>query len=239
MLTVFVGGLRLLPRQTSAAIGAGFGRVVGLFQRGRSACWADLGRRAAEFACAGQWISHVVIEPAAMVCFEAAQAQGKGVLIATAHLGNWELMAAALAQRIDFAAIAAAPKPSPLIRWLDQTRAALGVRTLTVGQAREAARRLAEGGVVAVFIDQRTRERSRPVMFMGRPAPTPLTFERLAALSGSPTLLVWTARVDGVHRIFAEQIQGLDDAMLKLEAAVRRFPTQWIWLHDRWGRGPE
>lgn len=232
---MFVGCLRILPRRLSAATGAGFGRLIGLFQRGRSACWADLGRRAAEFACARQWVEHVVIEPAAWACFEAAQAQGKGVLVATAHLGNWELMAAALAQRVDFAAIAAAPKPSPLIRWLDQTRAALGVRTLSTGQARTATRRLQAGGVVAVFIDQRTRERSRPVMFMGRPAPTPLTFERLAALSGAPTLLVWTARVDGVHRVFAEEIQGLDDAMAKLEGAVRAYPTQWIWLHDRWG----
>ena len=219
----------------SAAIGAGFGRLIGLFQRGRSACWADLGRRAAEFACAQKWVEHVVIEPAAWACFEAARAQGKGVLIATAHLGNWELMAAALARRTSFAAIAAAPKPSPLIRWLAQTRAALGVQTLTVGQAREAARQLQAGGVVALFIDQRTRERSRPVMFMGRPAPTPLTFERLTALSGSPTLLVWTARVEGVHRVFAEEIQGLEDAMGKLEHAVRAYPTQWIWLHDRWG----
>lgn len=232
-----MGGLRLLPRQLSAACGAGFGRIIGLFQPGHSACWADLGRRAAELACARKWVEHVVIDPTAWALFEAAQAQGKGVLVATAHLGNWELMAAALARRVDFAAIAAAPKPSPLIRWLAATRAALGVRTLTVGQARQAVARLQAGGVVAVFIDQRTRERSRPIMFMGRPAPTPLTFERLADLSGAPTLLAWTARSEGTHHIFAEEIQGLEDATAKLEIAIRAHPTQWIWLHDRWGDG--
>ena len=230
-----MGGLRLLPRQLSAACGAGFGRIIGLLQPGRGACWADLGRRAAEFACAIKWVEHVVIEPSAWALFEAARAQGKGALVATAHLGNWELMAAALARRVDFAAIAAAPKASPLIRWLDATRSALGVRTLSVGQAREAAARLRAGGVVAVFIDQRTRERSRPIMFMGRPAPTPLTFERLAAMSGAPTLLVWTARVDGIHRIFAEEVEGLEDATAILEGAIRAHPTQWVWLHDRWG----
>lgn len=224
-----------MPRRLSAACGAGFGRLVSFFQRGRGACWADLGRRAAEFACARKWLAAVVIEDDAWATFEAARAQGRGVLVATAHLGNWELMAAALAQRVDFAAIAAAPKDSPLIRWLAAERAALGVTTLTSGEARTAARRLREGGVVAVFIDQRTRERSRPVMFMGRPAPTPLTFERLAAATGAATVLVWTARIDGVHRVFAQAVAGLDDAMAALEAAVEAHPTQWIWLHDRWG----
>lgn len=144
-------------------------------------------------------------------------------------------MAAALAQHITFSAIAAGPKNSPLIRWLAAERAALGVRTLSIGQARTAVRRLQAGETVAVFIDQRTRERSRPIPFLGRPAPTPLTFERLAALSGAPTLLVWTARIDGVHRIFAAHIHSLEDAMQRLEVAVRAHPTQWIWLHDRWG----
>lgn len=178
---------------------------------------------------------HVIIEPSAWQAFEAAHAAGKGVLVATAHLGNWELMAAALAQRVRFSAIAAAPKPSPLIRWLATEREALGVRTLSVGQARTAVRRLAAGEAVAVFIDQHTRERSRMVPFLGRPAPTPLTFDRLAAMSGAPLLLVWTARIDGIHRIFAESVPDLEGAMARLEAAVRAHPTQWIWLHDRWG----
>lgn len=159
------------------------------------------------------------------------------MLVATAHLGNWELMAAALARRVTFSAIAAAPKNSPLIRWLARERAALGVRTLSVGQARTAVRRLHAGETVAVFIDQRTRERSRMVPFLGRPAPTPLTFDRLAALSSAPLLLVWTARIDGVHRIFAERVTDLEGAMHRLEVAVRAHPTQWIWLHDRWGDG--
>lgn len=179
----------------------------------------------------------MVIEASAWAAFEAAQAGGRGVLVATAHLGNWELMAAALARRVDFAAIAAAPKRSPLIRWLAAERAALGVTTLSVGDARAALRRLRSGGVVALFIDQRTRERSRPIPFLGRPAPTPITFERLAAASDAATLLVWTARVDGVHRIFARPVTDLDDATAHLEAAVRAHPTQWIWLHDRWGDG--
>ena len=224
-----------------------------------SACWADLGRRVVEFACAAKLAPAVEITTAAQERFAAAAAQNRGVLIATLHLGNWELMAAALsAHGIDFAAVGARPKHSPLHRLLGVTRARLGVTVLAPGGgARGAKARLNEGGTVALFIDQATGERSRPVRFFHAPAPTPTTFERLLELTGARPLLVWTARdADGVHRVHAEDIptpwnaEHPDDHAPKnltaegplnwltarAESLIRTYPTQWVWLHDRWRR---
>jgi len=209
------------------ALGSGLGRVIGwcaIGERARmarrlaaaleappstGACWSDLGRRFAEFACASRLVSQVEITATARTRFEVAAARGRGVLIATLHLGNWELMAAALsAQGVEFAAVGARARPSPLHRWLDAERAALGVTVLAPGGgARAGTSRLEGGGTMALFVDQATGERSRPIRFFHRPAPTPTTYERLLTLTGATPLLVWSARdPDGVHRIHAEDV---------------------------------
>ncbi len=266
--------MRRLPLRVSLLFGAGLGRLIGLCAYGEnarmavrlraaldtpptpSACWADLGRRFVEFACAEKVAPTVEITTTAQARFAAAAAQNKGVLIATLHLGNWELMAAALsAHGIDFAAVGARPKHSPLHRWLGLTRATLGVNVLSPGGgAREAKVRLGEGGTLALFIDQATGERARPVRFFHAPAPTPTTYERLLALSDACPLLVWTARdPDGVHRVHAEDIPAahrhrapggapvegpLDWLTGRAESLIRAYPTQWVWLHDRWRHHP-
>jgi KDO2-lipid IV(A) lauroyltransferase len=202
----------------------------------------------------------VEITPAAKAQFAMARARGRGVLVATLHLGNWELMAAALAtQGIDFTAVGARPKASPLHRWLTSTRSALGVVVLSPGGgARSAASHLGEGGTVAFFVDQSTGERSRSIQFFHHTAPTPTTYERLLQLTGATPLLVWTARdADGIHRVHAENlprdtetnlpnsgaghpsnppILPLDWLTARAETLIRTYPTQWIWLHRRWGK---
>ena len=280
--------LRVLPLRVSIALGSGLGRIIGwcaIGDRGRmarrmgaaleappsiGACWSDLGRRFAEFACAARLTPRVEITAAARARFEAAAGRGRGVLVATLHLGNWELMAAALsAQGVDFAAVGARARPSPLHRWLGVERAALGVTVLAPGGgARAGAARLKDGGTMALFVDQATGERSRPIPFFHQLASTPTTYERLLTLSGATPLLVWSARdPDGVHRVHAEDVpapsgvlddQGgavsttgaskaspprgargtgseLDWLTARSEALIRAYPTQWIWLHPRWG----
>ena len=172
------------------------------------------------------------------------------MLVATLHLGNWELLAATLcAHGIDFAAVGARPKSSPLHRWLNTTREALGVKVLAPGGgARTVGKRLADGGVAALFVDQSTRERSRPIAFFHEMAPTPTTYERLLKLTDAVPILVWTTRGgDGVHRIYAEDVPlfsasaesrtgeaPLNWITARAEDLIRAEPAQWVWIHDRW-----
>ncbi|MCB9527945.1 MAG: lysophospholipid acyltransferase family protein [Myxococcales bacterium] len=131
------------------------------------------------------------------------------------------------------------PTPRPLHRWLARRRAALGVTVHPPGGgARAIVDRLRRGEAAAIFIDQATRERGRPIGFFGRPAPTPTTFARLLALTGATPLWLWSVRgADGRHHIRVEPLPGDDPlgaATARLEAAVRAQPAQWVWLHDRW-----
>ncbi len=241
--------LRRLPLNLSLSLGAGFGRVCGFIDRRGSAhtrrnlarledapspgsCWADLGRRAAEFANARRMLERVdLVDPV-------PTEWPRGVVVATLHLGNWELLGAALAaEGLPVHSAAAAPKASPLHRWLDEERRALGVHTHPPGGGARAARSiLAEGGGFALFVDQATRERGRPVPFFGEAAHTPETVERLLALSCAELRLAWSRRdAEGRHRVHFEAIEPTLEALTaRAEALIRQHPEQWVWLHPRW-----
>ncbi len=255
-LRLLFGALRRLPVDRARRIGAGLGRLVGLLARGERRrmarrleralgeaappvgdCWASLGRRAVEFALADRMLDRVRVPPDAIARFEAARGAGRGVLLATAHLGNWELMAAALATR-GFAVhtVAARRRGGPLHAWLAAHRRRLGVVVHPPGGgARAVVSRLRRGEAVAIFVDQATGRRCRPIPFFGRPAPTPTAFERLIALTGATPLLIHALPDDGDgYRVAVEPAAGLDRLTARIEALVRRAPSEWVWLHDRW-----
>lgn len=249
---------RIVPRSWVRRIGESCGRALGLILVDTSRdlearlsdslptpptvpeLWTDLGRRAAEFLVADRFTDEVILAPDALEIYQQAIAQNRGVLVATAHLGHWELMAAALAERgFGFASIAARPKAGPLGVLLSRHREALNVKTLAPGRgARDAVRRLRKGESVGIFIDQTTSERSRAIPFMGRNAPTPLTFERLLELGDAVPVFIWNYR-DGSGRyvVHVEHVPQEDSLLWltrRVESLVRTHPTQWVWLHKRW-----
>jgi KDO2-lipid IV(A) lauroyltransferase len=202
------------------------------------ACWADLGRRFVAFA-RGE-ADRVRVPAEAEACLRAALAEGRGVLVCTAHFGHWELLAAALATRgIDAHSLAARASSGPLFAWLAAHRRRLGVTTHGPGSgARVFRARCRSGLATGIFIDQNTGEDGRFVEFFGRPAPTPRTAERLCRLTGAVPLLV-LAVPEGQGRWCLEvsplPVDGLlEAATSRLEAAIRRAPTAWVWQHARW-----
>ena len=241
----------MLPLGLAGALGAGLGRVVGpLFRRDAltmarqlavledppsvGACWADLGRRVAELANVRRLVGEVVVHGEALSEVE----RPNGVIVATAHLGHWELMAAALAARgHEVHTVAARPQRGPLFRWLAAERAALGVHTHPPGGgARELVRILRAGGAAAVFVDLATRERGREVPLFGRPTRMSSTVERLRELTGADVVFAWTHRENGVHHVHLEAVPEptLEALAQRVEAVVRAWPAQWVWLHERW-----
>ncbi|MEZ4463692.1 MAG: lysophospholipid acyltransferase family protein [bacterium] len=249
--------LRALPLSWALALGAGAGRALGLLARrdrarmatalalslpdppSVGACFADLGRRVAAWVNAARVLPTWRVSAEALATWEAARAEGRGVLVATAHLGNWELLGGALAAAgVPVVAVGARSQGGPLYRWLARERAALGLVVLGPGGGgQEARRRLQAGETVAFFVDQATRERSRTVEFFGRPAPVPQTLERLQAATGPPVLFVWSTPTPAARPstpracpITAPRTPPPPG----WEALIRAAPTRWVWLHDRW-----
>jgi KDO2-lipid IV(A) lauroyltransferase len=198
-------------------------------------------------------------------CAEAlrrAGALGRGIVVATAHTGNWDLSACAAARWL--AAEAKGPLRSRLhvvtkrLSWkaLDvywqRLRAEQGVILVeAAGAAAEVRRALTEGGTVALLVDQ-APERASGVAtfpFLGAPALHDLGPALLAARARCPILVILGHREpDGRHRlelcaqIAPDELRGGRGALTAttariaaaLEREVRARPEQWLWLHRRW-----
>lgn len=184
--------------------------------------------------------------------FREALARGRGVLLVTAHLGNWEVLVRA--------ATAAGRPVHVLTKRLHRGWAEAAWRALRRGGAsllhekgsgRAVLAALRRGEVVACVLDQHEPSASAHVgPFFGRPAATSTGLARLALATGAPVVPVFTWRApEGAHCVeFGALIEaeptaaGRDaavDAMTRrclsaIEAAVRAHPGQWLWIHRRW-----
>ncbi|MCC6750901.1 MAG: hypothetical protein IT371_24805 [Deltaproteobacteria bacterium] len=169
-------------------------------------------------------------------------AQGRGVILVTAHYGNWELMAAALARLAPLAVLARPSYDPRFTRLIDAERRRHGVRSLWIdgpAHLRGAVRTLRAGQVLGVLLDQPVDAGER-LPFLGRPALTSSIVGWLARLTGSPVVVGTVSAADRRGTITLESLpscapEELTRACLAtLERAIARDPAAWLWSLDRW-----
>jgi len=178
-----------------------------------------------------------------------AHEEGKGVLILTGHLGNWEAGSCFL-PRLGFSTAFLAKKiKNPYIDgFIRANREQGGAEMIDAKRgARRILKALGENKVVCVLLDQHHRDGIK-VDFFGQPAQTTTMLVQLAMKTGVPVLPAFTLRTDDnrYRTFFGEPVTFVpssDPETIKrytqkcndiLEAAVRREPSQWFWLHNRW-----
>jgi KDO2-lipid IV(A) lauroyltransferase len=183
---------------------------------------------------------------------KAAAAQGRGILLLTAHYGNWELLAAAHTLTGLPLSIVMRPLDHPLLddlaaRFRRRSGAELIVKHRAVREVVEALRRQR---MVGVLLDQNaTRSEGVFVPFFGVPASTSKGLAIIALRTGAPVVPVFLRREpDGRHRLeIGPPVAAPPDrdvaaytAMFNrlIEAAIRQAPEQWFWLHARWRTQP-
>ena len=183
--------------------------------------------------------------------FEDALRAGRGVLFATAHLGNWELSALAHALLRSPMHIVVRPLDNPLIDRLVERR-----RTLTGNHliekkdfARGILKALGANEAVGILIDQNASPAEGVfVDFFGLPACASTGFAKLAAHSGAaviPGFALWSdaerryiLRFDPPLRITGDAARDTQTLQSALEATIRKYPDQWLWIHRRWKTRP-
>jgi KDO2-lipid IV(A) lauroyltransferase len=214
------------------------------------AVYDNLGRTAAEilYADPARLTAAVRVEPG-WETLDAAVARGRGVIVATAHLGNFELGGRVLAGRYDLLDVVKPQRNRAIDRDLAALRRAHGIATVPMDRAgRAVLGQLRRGGVVALFIDQDAGPRGVRLDFLGKAASTWPGAARFALHTGAPVVPVATVR-DGkshvlrvgptidvarepadplvVHRLMARISRAVEDF-------VRDHPEQWFWVHRRW-----
>jgi Kdo2-lipid IVA lauroyltransferase/acyltransferase len=187
--------------------------------------------------------------------YEAARARGRGVVVAVAHFGNWELLARACARRgVPLTAITRALRGRINERLLAARREG-GLRELPdKGSTHAALRLLRRGETLAVVVDQNMRpSRGIFVDFFGTPACTTPAAAVLSLRSGAPLIAAFPVRQpDGTHRVLVEGpfaapagVHGHSAAVAltqqvtrAVERVVRAHPDHWFWVHRRWKTRP-
>ncbi|MFQ5587669.1 MAG: lysophospholipid acyltransferase family protein [Nitrospiria bacterium] len=189
---------------------------------------------------------------------KAAEAAGKGTILITGHIGNWELMAAALSIRGYRLHVIATPLYDPRIDELVvKLRAGFKIETISRGtpsSSRKILNVLRSKEILGLLIDQDTKVDGVFVNFFNKKAHTPAGAAQLALRSGAATMMCFVTRLPGDrHRITIEKPMRLvqsgnkakdieaNTAMFtsRIEEHVKQFPDQWVWMHRRWKTKPE
>ena len=194
----------------------------------------------------GEWIRYEGYEH-----FERSMERGKGVLFATAHLGNWELSAFAHALLSGPMHVVVRPLDNPRIDRLVERRRRLSGNHL-IGKkesARTILKALRNNEAVGILIDQNASlDNGVFVDFFGVPACATAGLAKLAAHSGAaviPGFALWEERERRYVLRFYEPLAMTGDPQRdtqalqsKLETVIRQYPDQWLWIHRRWKTRP-
>ncbi|MFY9398337.1 MAG: lysophospholipid acyltransferase family protein [Desulfomonilia bacterium] len=184
-----------------------------------------------------------------------ALARGKGLMLITGHIGNWEILAhLPRLLGIRFCVMADVRNDPGIEAVVDGIRSRSGATILPPkGKALMLIRELKKGNIIGMVMDQRGK-RSDGLFceLFGLPAPTNPA-PAFIALKGDTVILPVTAiKERGRYRIRfyppreASSFGGRE-AMAPLsrfmqswvESVVREHPVQWFWLHCRWTRRSE
>lgn len=227
---------RRLARQASRHLGLVCGELAALLARPLPATLATLSLEGREH-------------------LDRAMASHGRALVLTAHLGNWELLAAAHRLTPYPLAIVVRPLDS---RWLnalaEEARRKTGVELIAKrGALRPVLDALRRGRMVGILLDQNAaRNEGVFVPFFGRSASTSRALALLALRTRAPIVPIFARRTDGRHRVLiappiVPPSGGASEAAVAeltgrctavIEAAIRDAPEQWLWSHDRWRTRP-
>jgi KDO2-lipid IV(A) lauroyltransferase len=189
-----------------------------------------------------------------------ALARGQGVILATAHVGNWDISARALQATGRPVNIVMGREPNETTQeYVRRTREQVGVKVIlsdsSVFSAFNMIRALRRNEILAIQIDRPAMGPAAPagiraVPFLGEEAPFLEGPFHLARVSGAPVIPVFTLRravrhyeiVLGEPRYVSREAAGdagraLGETVALLERTVRENPDQWFQFAPLWANG--
>ena len=176
----------------------------------------------------------------------------KGVIMVSAHLGNWEMGLQWVSCFLEAPILGVAKKIrlEALNSRLNRLRTRFGTKIIyKKGALPEMRRALRRGEMLGLLVDQSRRSEGVEVIFFGRRVTATPAAAFLAIRCQSPVLpLFCVRRPDGrltveikapleikctgnLHVDVKSNTQLITDVV---EQQVRRYPEQWLWAHKRW-----
>lgn len=184
--------------------------------------------------------------------YHVAREAGRGVIIASLHYGNAEMILQVVpALGVPCVAPAEHIQPEPLFQYFCNLRGSHGLRLIPVdGPMLDLVRALRRGEAIGLALDRDATNSGRVVEFFGRPTRLPDGAARLAFRMGAPILLCIIRRLpEGRYALrafppfhFAPEKQPddtlIEDAMRRVlsvaEEEMRKDPSQWVVFRPIW-----
>lgn len=178
--------------------------------------------------------------------------RNKGIIIMTAHFGNWEMASVAfgIKHNITLYEIVKSQRNGYVSGWLNRCREKFGNKTINLGiSIRQIYAALKEKHIVALVADQRASRESIRVDFFGQ---STTVYEGPVVLSlktGAPIIMGLVVRQkDYTYKVEWEEIsqdnlpENQQEKIIELsqrhmrvlERYIRANPEQWLWMHKRW-----
>ena len=175
----------------------------------------------------------------------------KGIILLSAHIGNWELMGAYLAMLgFPINVVARRIYDKRLNHLLVAMRKKCNVQTIyrsPISNTKKMIKALKNGEVLGILIDQDTDVHGTFVDFFGRVAYTPTAVTQFSRIKNTVVLSSFIYRTKNfTHRIIvreASHIPGDEKTATQfhtkiIEDFIREHPAEWVWMHPRWKRKP-
>lgn len=176
---------------------------------------------------------------------DAAQTQGKGLIILTPHIGCFEVIGLYLGAHTPMTCMYRVPK----LAWMDvvvrqgRERGQMKLARADIGGVRTLLKALKRGEVIGILPDQvPSNGEGEWTPFFGRPAYTMTLVTRLLQTSGATVLMCVAERLPqgAGYAMRFTPLEFTADASVTLqinravEAAVRSCPTQYLWSYNRY-----
>lgn len=184
--------------------------------------------------------------------FEEAHSYGKGVLLASAHIGNLDLvLQSLLGMGLDVTILAERLVPPKLHDYVMSLRMAHGLTYEVVDfrGLKAAFRTLEQGEYVGIACDRAIQGKGIVTDFLGEPALMPVGAAELALRTGATILPLFVIRTGrDRYKVFVEppirvtkgdanpdRVRELTDQIVNIiERYVKEYPTQWMSFQNVW-----
>jgi lauroyl/myristoyl acyltransferase len=197
---------------------------------------------------AGCEIDDPKVEPGQWREFEEARAEGRGLLLLTPHIGNWEFGAPFLRKRgVTLQVITQAEPQESFTELRKASRAQWGIDTLVIGENPfafvEVIRRLERGATVALLVDRPPAASAVSIQLFGERFAASVAAADLARASGCALLMACLPRIGRNYCI--EMLPGVryernalgtrearvaftQELMSRFEPLILRYLDQWF-----------
>jgi lauroyl/myristoyl acyltransferase len=186
----------------------------------------------------------------ALASIRAALAEGRGLILAGMHLGQWDVALVLLARLGVPVTVVMRKEEEEAARHAAAVRAAAGVRVVHPGETAwlgvELLAALRRNEIVALQADRLYGDRAATVTLFGAETAIPAGPWDLAAVSGAPILTAVAVfdgsdgyRLECGEAIAAQERKapGIARLAAAMESLIARYPDQWFNFYDVWAPG--